>query len=143
MNDPDRRPSTDAARATYSCEEFTRLGVPVVISTDDGSLGLHGHLGQALTAYGAANPVASGDLVVYTCGPERMMQAVAGFCMERGIDCYPCMERSMACGTGLCQSCVVPVLDPSDREGWRYELCCTDGPVFEAARILWEPLKVP
>lgn len=43
----------------------------------------------------------------------------------------------MACGTGMCQSCVVPVHDETDAEGWRYRLCCTEGPVFDAAHINW------
>ncbi len=92
----------------------------------------------ALAAYTDANAESPGDVVVYTCGPEIMIRGVAGFCRKRGIECYVCMERSMACGTGLCQSCVVPVHDASDAEDWRYRLCCTDGPVFDAAQIKWD-----
>jgi len=44
----------------------------------------------------------------------------------------------MACATGMCQSCVVPVLDPSDSAGWRYRLCCTDGPVFDTNEVIWD-----
>ena len=136
--DPHQPPAVDAARATMTCAEFSRHGVPVVIGTDDGSLGYHGHVGAALAAYAQANPVAADDVVVYTCGPEPMMRGVADYCSTRGIECHVCMERSMACGTGLCQSCVVRVSDPSDHEGWRYELCCSAGPVFDAVRIIWD-----
>ncbi|MFQ5473626.1 MAG: dihydroorotate dehydrogenase electron transfer subunit, partial [Dehalococcoidia bacterium] len=80
--------------------------------------------------------------VVYTCGPERMMQFVAGYCADRGIECYACMERSMACGMGTCQSCVVPVRNESDEQGWSYRLCCTEGPVFNAREIIWEPMSI-
>lgn len=133
----DARPDASAHRATESCEEFARSATPVVISTDDGSLGFHGHVGSALTAFHDAQSIDANDVVVYTCGPERMMAFVAGFCDQHHIECYVCMERAMACGTGMCQSCVVPVRDYS-ADGWHYELCCTDGPVFRAADVLWD-----
>lgn len=137
--DPAVPPAHDASRASYCCREFSQNQAPVVISTDDGSLGFHGHIGKALTAFHNANPVPSDQLVVYTCGPEAMMRFVAEYCMARDIECYACMERAMACGTGLCQSCVVPVHDEADPEEWRYRLCCTEGPVFDATSIIWEP----
>ena len=110
-----------------------------MLSTDDGTLGLHGHIGQGLVAYSQANPTAQDELTVYTCGPERMMRFVAEFCRARGVECHVCMERAMACGTGLCQSCVVPIHDVADPDGWRYKLCCRDGPVFAGADVVWEP----
>lgn len=131
--DPDRH----AMVAMHSCVEFARYDVPVVISTDDGSLGYHGHIGAAMVAYYQANPTPPNGLVVYSCGPERMMRFVAEYCMGKGIECNVCMERSMACGTGTCQSCVVPVRDESDAQGWGYRLCCTDGPVFDAQSVVW------
>ncbi len=130
-------PASDAGRATFSAMEFRQYGVPMVISTDDGSLGFRGHVGEALAAYHAQNPVSADDLVVYTCGPERMMRFVAEYCVARGIWCFACMERNMACGLGTCQSCAVAMVDGQDPQGWRYRLCCTDGPVFDAKEILW------
>jgi len=138
--DPNQPPDHSARRATPSALEFARHQVPVVISTDDGSLGFSGHIGQALTAYLDANETATDDVVLYTCGPERMMDSVAAFCRTRKIECHVCMERAMACGTGMCQSCVVPVRDEADSAGWRYRLCCTDGPIFEAQRVIWKPI---
>lgn len=128
----------DARTAHPAAREFAECGVPVVLSSDDGSIGFRGHIGTALTAYHQANPIEVNDLIVYTCGPERMMRFVAGYCATHGIECYACMERSMACGTGTCQSCVVPVGDASQPDGWRYRLCCTDGPVFPAADVEWD-----
>jgi len=136
--DPADPPEKDALRATRCCREFAGHQTAVVLSTDDGSLGLRGHVGAALIAYHEANPTAPNELVVYTCGPEPMMRFVAEYCVTRQIECHVCMERAMACGTGLCQSCVVPVHNETDPQGWRYRLCCTDGPVFEAHRIIWE-----
>ncbi len=137
--DVDTPPAADASTATLSAAEFARYEVPVVISTDDGSLGYHGYIGAAMAAYHQANPTPPDQLVVYTCGPEPMMRFVTQYCLERGIECYACMERSMACGTGTCQSCVVPVHDDSDPQGWRYRLCCTEGPVFNVKTVAWEP----
>ncbi|MGB2984290.1 MAG: dihydroorotate dehydrogenase electron transfer subunit [Phycisphaerae bacterium] len=134
---PGALPANDASRATSSCKEFAENDAPVVISTDDGSLGFRGHVGAAMAAFHSANPTASDELVVYACGPEPMMRFVAQYCLARDIECYVCKERSMACGTGMCQSCVVPVHDETDAEGWRYRLCCTEGPVFDAAHINW------
>lgn len=123
--------------ASLCCKEFAQCNASTVISTDDGSLGFAGHVGQAMEAYYATNRIESNDVVVYTCGPERMMRHVASLCAKWGIECYACMERAMACGTGLCQSCVVGEKEKSGSDEWRYRLCCTDGPVFDASRICW------
>jgi dihydroorotate dehydrogenase electron transfer subunit len=130
-------PERSATRATLTGREFAAAGAATVLSTDDGSLGFHGHIGAALTAYHAANPVPSDELVMYACGPERMLRFVAEYAIARGIECWLCMERAMACGMGTCQSCVVPVDEPTAVDGWRYELCCTAGPIFDARRVIW------
>jgi len=125
------------AHPALVAEEFARHNVPTIIATDDGTLGFAGHVGAALAEhFDRSRPRVEG-LVVYTCGPERMMQFVAAFCAERGVRCFACLEQAMACGTGMCQSCVVPVRAAEDREGWRYALCCTEGPVFDAATVVW------
>ncbi|MFQ5412817.1 MAG: dihydroorotate dehydrogenase electron transfer subunit [Phycisphaerae bacterium] len=136
--DADHLPPPDARTATPCAAEFARHGVPVVLSTDDGTLGFAGHIGQALAAYGAAHPTDPSAITVYTCGPEPMMRFVAAYCVDRDIECHVCAERAMACGMGTCQSCVIPVRDELDPDGWRYALCCTHGPVFDARRIIWE-----
>ncbi len=134
----DAPPDRTATRSAAAAEEFAAFDTGVVISTDDGSLGFRGHIGAALHAFAESNPPKTDDLVVYTCGPERMMRFVAEFCVARNIECHVCMERAMACGTGMCQSCVVPVREQADAVGWRYRLCCTDGPIFAAGDVLWE-----
>lgn len=128
-----------AARVAQPCiEELAALSAGTVLSTDDGSVGFRGHVGAALTAFAAANPPDKDGVVLYTCGPERMMRFVADFCTSRGIEGYVCMERAMACGTGTCQSCVVAVPDVSRSDNWRYSLCCTEGPVYAASQVHWE-----
>ena len=137
----DAPPSTKASYATLSSVELADVNTKIVVSTDDGTMGFHGPIGQALTAFSDANPINPDELVVYTCGPERMLEYVSAFCLERNIECHVCMERAMACGTGLCQSCVVPIRDVYADDGWHYRLCCTHGPVFEASTIVWEPIE--
>lgn len=141
--DPDCAPATDARTAHLCVRELAAHAVPAVISTDDGSLGYRGQVGEAMAAYHACHAMPAADLVVYACGPEAMLRSVAQHCGQRGLECYVCMERAMACGIGTCQSCVVPVRDPADPEGWRYVLCCTEGPVFAAGDVIWDDPQRP
>lgn len=130
-------PDPLAHTATLCIDELNRCGAACVLCTDDGSLGMRGHVVQALQAYHQANPVEPRDLVVYTCGPERMMRSAAEYCVERQINCQVCMERPMACGTGTCQSCIVTVKSDRYASGLRYALCCTEGPIFDARQLIW------
>ncbi|GMU24940.1 MAG: dihydroorotate dehydrogenase B (NAD(+)), electron transfer subunit [Phycisphaerae bacterium] len=123
--------------ASLAFGEFADSGVPTLVSTDDGSLGAAGRVPDLFARYLDAQAAEQGSAVVYTCGPEPMMKAVARLCMERAIPTQVCLERVMACGMGTCQSCVVRVRDPAAEDQWRYRLCCTDGPVFDARQVLW------
>lgn len=131
-------PASDAACAVRCAHEFAALDVPMVISTDDGSLGYKGTVVAALQALTRAQPVTADETVVYTCGPERMMRATAAWCHDAGITCWVCMERPMACGLGTCQSCIVTVRTDAYPSGRRYALCCSEGPVFAAEDVLWD-----
>ena len=72
---------------------------------------------------------------VATCGPDAMMAAVARWTAARGIPCDASLEAPMACGIGICFTCVAPI---RDREGgWDYRRTCVEGPVFDAATIVW------
>jgi dihydroorotate dehydrogenase electron transfer subunit len=118
-------------------EEFARSGVSVALATDDGSLGFPGLIPHVLKGYLHANPAAADTAAVFACGPEAMMRAVAEVCEPLSIPCQVSMERSMACGMGTCQSCIVPVHDQAAQDAWRYRLCCTDGPVFDSLQVIW------
>jgi len=135
-----RRPEVQVSAQTGSLcfEEFARSGVPAVVSTDDGSLGAKAIIPDVFADYLKQHPIDSHSLVVYTCGPNRMMQAVAEVCEKKSILCYVSLERTMACGMGTCQSCVVRVHDQQADDQWRYQLCCTDGPVFDSRLIIWD-----
>jgi dihydroorotate dehydrogenase electron transfer subunit len=118
--------------AAGDAAEFAGHGIPSIITTDDGSLGRRGLVTQALEEWLDDN--CDRPLVLYTCGPELMMKRVAEIAIARGIPCQIAVERAMACGMGTCQSCCIRVRCGGD---WMYKLACTDGPVFEAAELLW------
>ncbi|MBS3735393.1 MAG: dihydroorotate dehydrogenase electron transfer subunit [Phycisphaerae bacterium] len=108
-----------------------------VLTTDDGTLGVAGTASDALLEWLRRREGGAAGLTAYCCGPEPLMRAVADICIERNLPCQLALERYMACGMGTCQSCVVKVRDTNAENGWAYKLCCTDGPVFEAADLLW------
>lgn len=128
-------PSTTGA-LTSCVEAFGRGGVRASITTDDGTCGLRGRVTErAVSYFDACEDLSS--VQVYACGPEPMLRVVGSLCVSRGVDCELVLERMMGCGMGTCQSCVVRVVDESSEQGWRYALCCTEGPVFEASRVIW------
>jgi dihydroorotate dehydrogenase electron transfer subunit len=121
-----------SASDLFCMDLFERLGVDVVLSTEDGSRGARGFVTRpleiALTA--AATPVS-----LFACGPEPMLAAVASLASRFGRHCEVSVERTMGCGMGGCYSCVVPVKDNGRRHFVR---SCLYGPVFDAARLVWE-----
>lgn len=85
--------------------------------TGDATLGHEGYATDLLEEQiGKLKPA-----IVYSCGPEMMMQAVCNICSENKVPCEVSMERYMKCGFGVCGQCV---MDPL---GIRM---CTDGPVI-------------
>lgn len=111
--------------------------VPVLIASDDASIGEAGTVVQAVERWLAAHPVDRASAQVFSCGPEPMMAALATLCRREKIRCQVSLEKSMACGMGTCQSCVVKVKEPADKDGWVYKLCCKDGPSFDAEQVVW------
>jgi dihydroorotate dehydrogenase electron transfer subunit len=130
------RTPSETAVPTLCAEEFARHDIPTAIMTDDGSCGLRGQVTDAMQRYFDSRETAS-RVHVFACGPEAMLRAVAAFCAGRELACEVAIERMMGCGMGTCQSCVVPVSDEACEDGWRYALSCTEGPVFDAARLRW------
>ncbi|MCH7870647.1 MAG: dihydroorotate dehydrogenase electron transfer subunit [Planctomycetes bacterium] len=119
-----------------SCLAFPHGGpVPALVTTDDGTLGIHGRVTDALSQWYARGGPASKDAFVVACGPEPMLQAVARLTRELGLACELCIERMMGCGLGTCLACATRVRDTSSDKGWRYALTCLEGPVFERERL--------
>jgi dihydroorotate dehydrogenase electron transfer subunit len=63
-----------------------------------------------------------------------MLHALAKLAESRKIPCHVSLETPMACGVGICFSCVAPV---KTAEGWDYKRVCVEGPIFDAATLCW------
>jgi dihydroorotate dehydrogenase electron transfer subunit len=116
--------------------DFSAAGCEVHLATLDGSAGVHGtvvDLLDQLAADGTLGPVDT--LRVATCGPDAMMASVSRWTAARGIACDASLETPMACGIGICFTCVAPIRDRDG--GWDYRRTCVEGPVFDAATIVW------
>jgi dihydroorotate dehydrogenase electron transfer subunit len=116
--------------------DFTGLGLPMVVTTDDGSLGERGFVTGPLERH--LRESETGDAVIYTCGPWPMMRRVAELARAANIECYASLEAPMACGFGICVGCVVAVEGEAQLGYDSYKRVCVDGSIFPAARVRWE-----
>lgn len=118
-------------------EDFQRLGIHVHIATDDGSAGSKGFITQTLRLWLEKNAPNPDRTVIYACGPEAMLAACAVIAAQKNIPCQVSMERMMACGIGLCQSCAVK-MQTKEPDQPLYKLCCREGPVFDSRTVLFK-----
>lgn len=112
----------DSLRNLVALEKLRGLGVDLLPATVDGSAGFKGTVVDLLEK--KVNP-AEIDMV-YCCGPEAMMAAVAALARNHGLAGEVSLEESMACGVGACLGCARK-LKPDDAG---YVKICKDGPVF-------------
>jgi dihydroorotate dehydrogenase electron transfer subunit len=122
-----------SGRELFYVDFFRALGVDVVLTTEDGSAGERGRVTAPLERR-LAN-ADDGGSVIFTCGPEPMMAAVARLAMRFEVPCFASMERVMGCGLGGCYSCVVPVREGTD---YHFRKSCIAGPVMAAHEIVWD-----
>ena len=116
--------------------DFEKAGFQVTLCTDDGSRGQQKLVPDVLRDR-LAELADSGETIrVVTCGPEIMMEKVAEVCLAVDIDCQVSMETPMACGIGICFSCVAQVRQGGPEE-WDYKRTCVEGPIFDADQICW------
>jgi dihydroorotate dehydrogenase electron transfer subunit len=111
--------------------EAKRSSASVTVTTDDGSAGLRGRVTDPL----AEIIRAAGADVVYACGPMPMLASVAGVAATTGAHSQCAVEESMACGIGVCMTCVLPVRGSDGVT--RMVRSCTDGPVFRGTDVRW------
>jgi len=114
-------------------DDFRAAGIDLRVASDDGSVGHHGLVTEVLRA--VLDETADRRRRVACCGPEPMMQAVAELCLAERVRCDVSLETPMACGVGVCFSCVAKVRQPDGE--WDYKRTCVEGPVFDAAAIEW------
>ncbi len=113
--------------------DFRAAGFDVRLASDDGTLGHHGFVTKLLQD--ALAETADTNRLVVCCGPEPMMESAAEQCHAAAVRCLVSLETPMACGIGICFSCVAKVRQPDG--GWDYQRTCVEGPIFDAAKLEW------
>ncbi len=106
----------------------------VTVTTDDGSAGTRGRVTDVMPALIEHH----GSTVAYACGPMAMLRAVHEVCSARGVASQLAVEESMACGVGVCMTCVLPVA--GDDGVTRMVRSCVEGPVFSGTALRWDAI---
>lgn len=104
---------------------FNLKNIELHLTTDDGSLGNKGNVVTEMQKIILNNKI---DFIM-TCGPHKMMEAVAELALKNNIECEVSLEEKMACGIKACVGCSIKTLDGMKK-------VCFDGPVFDAKKII-------
>ena len=112
--------------------EAKRIATTMAVTTDDGSVGKRGQVTDVLPAVLAKTR----SELVYACGPMGMLRAVSEAAAAHGVLSQVAVEESMACGIGVCMTCVLPVI--GDDGETRMVRSCVEGPVFLGHRVRWD-----
>lgn len=122
-----------AARTTrvFGADDAERVFDTAAFTTEDGSLGTRGVvtdvIGDVVAGTGATR--------IAACGPMPMLNAVASVAKELDVACEVAVEEFMACGIGVCWTCVIPIANGNGEP--RHDRSCTEGPVFDGAAVGW------
>jgi dihydroorotate dehydrogenase electron transfer subunit len=108
-----------------------RVAGGATVTTDDGSAGVRGRVTDVLPAAIKR----TNAHIVYACGPMPMLRAVGDVARAHAVAAQVAVEEAMACGVGVCMTCVLPVRGDDGQS--RYVRSCVDGPVFDAALVRW------
>jgi dihydroorotate dehydrogenase electron transfer subunit len=111
-----------------------RTGRSATITTVDGSLGVRGIVTDML---GQVIHEARTD-VIYACGPMPMLRQVTALARRYDIPVQVAVEEAMACGVGVCMTCVLPVIGSDGIT--RMARSCVDGPVFRGEQVRWDDI---
>ncbi len=109
-----------------------RTGRTATITTEDGSLGARGVVTDMM---GQIIHEARTD-VIYACGPMPMLRQVTSLARRYDIPVQVAVEELMACGVGVCMTCVLPVAGGDGIT--RMVRSCVDGPVFRGEQVRWD-----
>jgi dihydroorotate dehydrogenase electron transfer subunit len=102
----------------------------IAVMTDDGSAGMQGLVTDPMPEMIKR----FSPRVVYACGPMPMLRATAAVASELGVPSQIAVEEFMACGIGVCWTCVLPV---RANGSLKHQRSCTEGPVFEGEAVAW------
>ena len=116
----------------YAPMEGKRAVNSLRIYTEDGSMGQSGLVTDPIK-----NLIEDLDIaVVYSCGPMPMLSAINEITVDTDVIHQCAVEESMACGIGICMTCVLPVRDEAGNLSMLRS--CIDGPVMDGATVAWE-----
>jgi dihydroorotate dehydrogenase electron transfer subunit len=119
----------------YGIDDFAAVGVDAQAVTEDGSRGRKGLVTALLEEW--IPKLDRGSLQLFTCGPERMMEAVVRIARRDALPCEVSMEKHMGCALGACGACVTKVLTDDGRD-WRYSRICMEGPTYDEKCLVLE-----
>jgi dihydroorotate dehydrogenase electron transfer subunit len=134
------------AAELFCLDTFEQMRVDLVLTTEDGSHGDDSVSGGRTWIEGRCRVTvplerdlrdrrAGPPLMIYACGPEAMLAAVAKLSSAYGRPSQVSVERVMGCGLGGCYSCVIPIKTGGKRP--HYVRSCLAGPVFRGNEIDW------
>ena len=119
------------AAKIYAPIEGKRAATLLKIFTEDGSAGEIGRVTDSLFEMIKEHDIR----VIYSCGPMPMLQAVSEIAASADIAHQAAVEESMACGVGICMTCIIPA---KDEKGEIKNLrSCIDGPVMDGEVVQW------
>jgi dihydroorotate dehydrogenase electron transfer subunit len=119
------------ASKIYAPLEGKRSVSSLTLTTDDGSTGIHGKITESIPRLIRE----FGTEVIYSCGPMAMLESINKIADEFDIVHQCSVEESMACGIGVCMTCVVPMKVNDEVKMIR---TCIDGPVMDGSAIIWD-----
>ena len=115
-------------------DDMEKLGIPCRLSSQAGYEGCHsGYVTELAKSF--IETLSDGEkteTIIYACGPESMLKAVAKLAKDDQLDCVLSLEEYMACAIGGCAGCTVRVLEDGHE---RMKRVCVDGPVFDAEQL--------
>jgi dihydroorotate dehydrogenase electron transfer subunit len=121
-----------SADRVFGALRARRTARSATITTEDGSLGARGVITGMLSQ---VIHEARTDLI-YASAPLEVLREVVSLASRYDLPVQALVQQPMACGTGVCMSCVLPVTGPDGVT--RIVRACTDGPVFRADLVRWE-----
>lgn len=116
----------------YAPMEGKRSVNSLQIYTEDGSMGEKGRVTSRLESIIAERAID----VIYSCGPMPMLRAITEIAQASDVIHQCAVEESMACGVGICMTCVLPVKDSAGVLSMKRS--CIDGPVMDGSTVCWD-----
>ena len=115
----------------YAPLEGKRTVNSMAVTTEDGSTGLRGRVTDLIPKLISEHHVD----IIYSCGPMAMLAAIQELADTHDVHHQASIEESMACGIGVCMTCVIPLRD--DQGILRMSRSCIDGPVVDGSCVVW------